>query len=85
MNHILGNLRTFSSRIDGLANRRVQKQTVKVLPNSFAELLDMFESKNEFRETEDFDKHFKHSAERVKLFCSEINRHNMNWRKFSDK
>ena len=85
MNHILGTLRTFSTRMEVLANRRVQKQTVQALPNSFDKLLDMFESKNEFTAKEGFDKHFKHSEERVKLFCSEINRHNMNWRKFSNK
>ena len=48
MNHILGTLRKFSTRVEGLANRRVQKQTVQVLPNSFDELLDMFKSTNEF-------------------------------------
>ena len=69
-----------------MASRNVHNQTLNVLPNSFGELLNVLEGKNEFKGAkEGFSKHFKEKDERVKNFCFENNRRNLKWQKFNNK
>jgi hypothetical protein len=50
----------------------------------FGDVLVWQKINNKYSVKEGFSKHFKKKDERVKIFCVENNRRNLNWQKFSN-